>query len=221
MNTTSTSSTSGRARSRPRRSKLARRVSTLYREAILDAAERVFGKAGFGGAHMADIARAAGIAVGSLYTYFDSKEAIFAALHEHRAASFHALLEEVAAEHPAPVERLRAMIRAFFAYIEQHSAIFALFVESGRKDEWARSCPPGKIEDRRAKFYALYGGAIAEAQAQKQIRPGLPAEELVDFLAGAMMGVVRAWIRDPRRGALTQRADFVVDLFLGGAGGKR
>src|SRR5262245_46891880 len=47
-----------------------------YREAILAAAERVFSKSGFYATRMADIAKEAGVAVGTLYNYFDSREVI-------------------------------------------------------------------------------------------------------------------------------------------------
>ena len=47
---------------------------------ILDGARRVFLASGFDGASMGEIARAAGVSKGTLYVYFDSKEALFEAL---------------------------------------------------------------------------------------------------------------------------------------------
>ena len=47
---------------------------------ILDGARRVFLADGFDGASMNDIAREAGVSKGTLYVYFDSKEALFVAL---------------------------------------------------------------------------------------------------------------------------------------------
>jgi AcrR family transcriptional regulator len=52
------------------------------REAILQAARAVFARKGFHGTTIADIAEEAGIALGTFYLYFPSKNAIFAALHE-------------------------------------------------------------------------------------------------------------------------------------------
>ena len=50
------------------------------RRQILDGARRVFLSLGFDGASMSDIARDAGVSKGTLYVYFDSKEALFEAL---------------------------------------------------------------------------------------------------------------------------------------------
>jgi AcrR family transcriptional regulator len=49
-------------------------------DAILDAARTVFLRDGYADAHMSDIAAEAGVAVGTLYLYFDSKEALTQAL---------------------------------------------------------------------------------------------------------------------------------------------
>lgn len=55
------------------------------REQILDAAVKVFGKKGFAGANVADVAEAAGIGKGTVYLYFKSKEDIFSAILEERS----------------------------------------------------------------------------------------------------------------------------------------
>lgn len=55
-------------------------ADTEKRRQILDGARRVFTSAGFDGASMGEIARAAGVSKGTLYVYFDSKDALFEAL---------------------------------------------------------------------------------------------------------------------------------------------
>lgn len=67
---------------------------TAKRRQIIEGARRVFLAAGFDGASMGEIARAAGVSKGTLYVYFQSKEALFEALtvEEKRAqaeALFH------------------------------------------------------------------------------------------------------------------------------------
>lgn len=60
---------------------------TLKRRQILDGARRVFLAKGFDGASMGEIARAAAVSKGTLYVYFDSKEALFTALtHSERSS---------------------------------------------------------------------------------------------------------------------------------------
>jgi AcrR family transcriptional regulator len=55
------------------------------RERILDAAIQVFGRKGFAGANVADIAEAANIGKGTVYLYFKSKEEIFSAILSERS----------------------------------------------------------------------------------------------------------------------------------------
>ena len=55
-------------------------VETEKRRQILEGARQVFTTSGFDGASMGEIARAAGVSKGTLYVYFDSKDALFEAL---------------------------------------------------------------------------------------------------------------------------------------------
>src|SRR6478735_536596 len=67
-------------------------ASDHKRRQVLDGARRVFLSAGFDGASMGEIAKAAGVSKGTLYTYFESKEALFEALIlEERAGLAEAL----------------------------------------------------------------------------------------------------------------------------------
>jgi AcrR family transcriptional regulator len=59
---------------------MARTADPLRRETILDAARQVFLRDGFAAAHMTDVAKRAKIAVGTLYLYFDSMDAIARAI---------------------------------------------------------------------------------------------------------------------------------------------
>jgi AcrR family transcriptional regulator len=55
---------------------LAERLVAVRRDHILDAATRVFAAKGFNGATIRDVARAAGVADGTIYNYFDNKDAL-------------------------------------------------------------------------------------------------------------------------------------------------
>ena len=67
------------------RSQRAEIAKAARREEILDAARRVFAERGFKGTTIADIAEAAGIALGTIYLYFPSKDAVFEALSQRFA----------------------------------------------------------------------------------------------------------------------------------------
>lgn len=79
----------GTTRRRPRGEQGARRV-----DLILDAAEAVFGEAGFDGATTNAIAARAGVSIGSIYQYFPDKSALFAAVADRYRAALRALYDE-------------------------------------------------------------------------------------------------------------------------------
>jgi AcrR family transcriptional regulator len=92
---------------------MARIADPNHRARILDAARRTFRRRGYVGAPMAEIARGAGIAVGTLYLYFDSKEAIARAITAER---FEAAVRVVlpALERPLTRLRIRRMVHDTF-----------------------------------------------------------------------------------------------------------
>ena len=73
------------------------RTRSDKRARILDAAIRVFARAGYHGARVSDIAREAGIAYGLVYHYFRNKEEILASAFEERWGGFLAIVEAIAA----------------------------------------------------------------------------------------------------------------------------
>ncbi len=111
---------------------------TARREAILAAAQSVFARKGFDGATIADIARAAGVASGTVYLYYESKIDLFAALN--------ALLLEVvnsamldAAVPPDVRGATDARIRAVFETANEHRDLLRIvFLNPDPRTEVAR-----------------------------------------------------------------------------------
>ena len=86
----------------------------LRREAILDAAEQLWLNQPERLANMADIATAAGLAKGTIYLYFRSKEELFLALHRrHVNKFFHYVLERAQQEKPMTLHDMFAIQRQF------------------------------------------------------------------------------------------------------------
>src|SRR6516225_5792547 len=81
------------------------------RERILDAAVHVFAEKGFYGAKVSEIAREAGVADGTIYLYFKSKDDLLISLFEDRMAQINANLREALESAPGAVERLKAVVR--------------------------------------------------------------------------------------------------------------
>ena len=100
------------------------------RRAILDAAAAEFGDRGFHDASISGITRRAGVALGSFYTYFDSKDAVFRALvrdlsdqvREQVAPAVRAATDGIAAE--------RAGLDAFLRFVRRHKEICRIIDEA-------------------------------------------------------------------------------------------
>jgi AcrR family transcriptional regulator len=101
------------------------------RNAILDAAERLFVRHPERMANVAEVATAAGLAKGTVYLYFPGKEEMLLALHERQVAQFFAHLMRVLA-HPARVDfddvfaPTRDRLIRLPGYLELTSRCFAL-----------------------------------------------------------------------------------------------
>ncbi len=97
---------------------------------LLDAAAEEFGERGFHEAGIARIAQRAGTAVGTFYTYFDSKEAIFRALVADMSAQVRETVAPVILAAPDRLSGERAGIAAFLRFVRAHKALYRIIDES-------------------------------------------------------------------------------------------
>lgn len=121
----------------PRRRAVGEVEKEQRRKLILAAAKRVFAKKGFHATKMSDVARAARVSYGSIYWYFDSKEALFDAVIEAEEQRLRAHIQEALApggENGDVVAHLRDAVRTTFEFFERdRAATRLLFRESSGK----------------------------------------------------------------------------------------
>src|ERR687896_1577847 len=98
---------------------------------IVEAAGRLFGDRGYDGTRLDDVAAAAGVTKPILYRHFASKQALYLALLERHRDDL-GTFAGAAPEGGAPVERMRAVLEVWFAYVETHSYAWKmLFRDTG------------------------------------------------------------------------------------------
>jgi AcrR family transcriptional regulator len=128
----------------------ARRARTgLYRQHILDAAERVFADRGFDAAKVQEIADRAGMAVGTLYAIFPGKEDIFRAILDERGNDLLQLARDVAARRAPPREALRALSGSYVEYFVAHPDFLRMHLRLGTS--WMLR--PAAGTDNRARLW--------------------------------------------------------------------
>ena len=167
---------------------MARRKDAEKRRRILDEAKRIFAQAGFDRSSMGTVAERAGIPVGSLYTYFDSKETLLGAIIEEGWAEFAASLETglEAADASVPVDAREPagkalgklsflVLRAFPALLNDADLIAILLAQADRSSLLAE-----KLE----RLAAIIAAIIAEYRGSKE-----PGGESVAAVPGLKAGI--------------------------------
>src|SRR5204863_7313831 len=84
---------------------------TTKRERILRAAIEVFARNGYFNAKVSEIAKAAGVADGTIYLYFDAKEDLLVTIFREHTRNYLQSLERELAHVRRPEERIRIAIR--------------------------------------------------------------------------------------------------------------
>ncbi len=207
--------------SRTPRARVKKRVRQLatetYREAILEAAERAFLSAGYHQAKMSDVAREAGVSIGTLYNYFDSKEQVFSSLVEAVRKEFFETLDSAEGTEDA-LDRAFALVRAALEHIEERGELFAMYMRMGVVSEGDIGRVLGEHHESGYLHYlGLLEAALAEAQSKGKLRKDVAPAILAGSLAGNVNAVVFRWMRSDRSTRLSHDADIALDLFLRGA----
>jgi TetR/AcrR family fatty acid metabolism transcriptional regulator len=184
------------------------------RQRILRAAEASFLRKDFHEVRMEDVADACSVGKGTLYRYFESKEALFTALMLDGIDLLRSQLELAVAEPGEPVAKLERVVRASLAYLWERRFLFALL---HRREHRASRTDAREWERRRARLAKVVEDAVRDAMEAGQVRrvdPRITAETLFALL--------RAVDRTRRPSdSLDALASSVFDLFLRGAGTAR
>lgn len=181
------------------------------RASIVDAAEELIAARGLLGAGLAQIARRAGVAVGTLYNYFTDRDALIRGLFEARRASLRPLLvEAMASGRGQPFEpRLRAFVHDVLAAFETHRR----FVKVAIENEHLKPSPSSTQQDLRAAIAEIVAAGVAERAIAPQHAALLPI-----MIGGAIRGVLQQRVTDG--GAFADDAAPIVAILLDGAGAR-
>ncbi|HLM95949.1 MAG TPA: TetR/AcrR family transcriptional regulator [Acidimicrobiales bacterium] len=182
---------------------------------ILAAAKKVFARKGYHATTIADIAKAAKLSYGSIYWYFDSKDALFHALMEAEGKALRDHVTEALLTTPArgsPDAPFRAAVRTTFEFFESDRALVKLLF----RDSYA-------LGDRFEKhLFGIYEAFISDIEkvVEDAQRRGLIVDapaRMVAYSVAALVGQVahRRLVTDDGLPAAVA-ADFVVSLLLNG-----
>ena len=100
------------------------------RRKLIDAAAQEFGENGFHAGSISAITRRAGVALGTFYTYFDSKDAIFRALVTDMSEAVRDAARNAVTPDMPPLETERAALAGFLAFAKEHKEIYRIIDEA-------------------------------------------------------------------------------------------
>lgn len=100
------------------------------REKLLQAAEIEFGEKGFHEAAVSGITYRAGVALGTFYTYFESKEEIFQALVFYMSHRTRSWIAERVADAPNRMAAERMGLEAYIEFVNQHKGIYRIISDA-------------------------------------------------------------------------------------------
>jgi TetR/AcrR family fatty acid metabolism transcriptional regulator len=187
------------------------------RDAILRAAIDVFAERGYFNAQVADVARAAGVAAGTVYLYFRSKDDLLASIFERAMRDAFAEGKRALEGIDDPGERLRRFARLHLGRLGRDRKLAIVFqVELRQSVKFMERLSSTLLRD----YLGQIRGAIVDGQRQGVFRADLNATVAAKMFFGALDEMATNWILSRRRYSLEADADQVADLFLQGARGR-
>lgn len=149
------------------------------RRAILAAAERVIGAKGYNDASIGHITSEAGVAQGTFYIYFATKEQIFSELVLEMGRLVRHTIAEATQGIANRLEAEKSGLHAFLEFVRAHPDLYRIVQEALFVD-------PAAYEEYYMTFAAGYREGLEAAEAAGQISPGD-----AETRAWALMGIAR------------------------------
>ncbi|MCA1578638.1 MAG: TetR family transcriptional regulator [Acidobacteria bacterium] len=182
-------------------------------EAILRAATRVFAHNGYFNSKVADIAREAGVADGTVYLYFKSKEEILHSIFDRSVDDALAAARKQIELISDPREKLRRIALLHLERLGADRDLAVVFqVELRGSTKFMEEFSAAGF----AEYLSLIRSSFEEGQRAGMFRADLNANVVAKILFGALDEMATNWILSKRRYKLAPMADQVLDIFLNG-----
>src|SRR4051812_14884203 len=188
--------------------------ATAKRDTILRAAIDVFAERGYFNAQVADVARAAGVAAGTVYLYFRSKDDLLVSIFEQTVKARLDQGRAAVSGVSDPAERLRLFARLHLGMLGHDRNLAIVFqVELRQSVKFMERFSSTLLQEYLGQIRL----AIEDGQKKGLFRRDINATSVAKMFFGALDEMATNWMLSRRRYNLESDADAVVDLFLDGA----
>lgn len=184
------------------------------RDRILKAAVKVFARTGFHATRVSEVAKAAGVADGTIYLYFKSKEELLVSLFEDRVEKLLAHMNAQLPKEPNAPARLRSIIDMQLGLLEGERELAEVITVILRQSTRV-------MKELAAPHFLAYLDAIAkviaEGQAKGDFRRDISPHIAARAIFGALDGIALTWaLGKAEAGALARAAGQLADILLRG-----
>ena len=185
------------------------------RDAILRAAIDVFAGRGFFNAQVADVARAAGVAAGTVYLYFRGKDDLLISIFERTMTAAIAEGRETVGKLADPGDRLREIARLHLGRLGRDRSLAIVFqVELRQSTKFMQRFSATQLRE----YLGIIRDVVADGQERGAFRRTINPTLAAKLFFGALDEMATNWILSRRKYSLLSEADAIVDLFVGGLG---
>jgi TetR/AcrR family fatty acid metabolism transcriptional regulator len=185
------------------------------RDALLRAAIETFAARGYFNAQVADVARTAGVAAGTVYLYFRGKDDLLISIFEKTMKEAIAAGRESLAALDDPLAQLRTIARLHLDRMSRDRNLAVVFqVELRQSTKFMERFSATYLRD----YLGIIRDAIAKGQASGAFRRDVNPTLAAKLLFGMLDEMATNWILSKRRYSLASEAETIVDLFVRGVG---
>lgn len=184
------------------------------RSRILAAAVRLFAGEGFYRTRIGDIAKAANVATGTVYTYFESKEKILDTIFQDSMERFLALGKEDLAGAETAVDRLRRIVERHLNNLGRDRDLATVFQIELRHS--ARFMDAYSRSRELREYFSRIADILEQGKAEGAVRKDLDTWFATKSLFGILDEAATNWVLSDRNYRLISEADRIVDFALKG-----
>lgn len=178
--------------------KAPQRRNRVTRDAIIDAAERLFIDKGYQGTRVSEVARMADVSIGSIYVHFENKEGLYAALME-RALSIEALYFDAIFDDESitDLEKILRLGEAYLQFFRDHPAYFRMLMipHEDVPESTAETAIGRQVVERGTNQRKQFEEVIARAIEQGILRDDINPAHAASFWWAAWNGVITLTLR--------------------------
>ena len=184
---------------------------------ILEAAVKVFARQGFHQSTVAQIAKEAGVADGTIYLYFKNKDDILVQFFSFRAKQVFERFREAVDGAQTSLDKLRNLVRRHLTEFQRDRDGAVVYqVETHQNSRLAEA----QIKEMSQMYRDLISEIVEQGQQDGTIRKDLYVGLVKRFIIGAVDEVINTWLHSDGQYDLVSMADPLVELFINGIGQK-